>query len=202
MKTINLMTLDNVEHLVQPTEFHDITTQSPALNIFTDFKQHTPLVIDADTAAEQAAYLMQKSHLGLLLVVDTKEELLGTISQRELDSQHLQIMQNHGIDRQELTVRDLMIPRAQQKVMKYQDLVNATIGDVLDTLQKKGRMHCLVVDQEQHQIRGIIAAADIAKRLHMPVEVEAETTFIDIFKAVNESARPHAHADKLKAAGF
>jgi len=202
MKTINLMTLDNVEHLVRPTEFHETTIQSPALNIFTDFKQHTPLVIDADTAADQAAYLMQKSHVRMLLVIDTQEELLGTISKTELDSQHLQIIQSHGIDRQELTVRDLMIPRTQQKVMKYQDLVNATIGDVLDTLQKNGKMHCLVVDQEQHQIRGIIAASDIAKRLHMDVEVEAETTFIDIFKAVNESVRLNAPSDKLKAAGF
>lgn len=202
MKTIKLMTLDNVEHLVQPTEFHEITIQSPALHIFTDFKQHVPQVIDADTSADQAAYLMQKSHVRMLLAVDTQEELLGTLSKHELDSQHLQIMQNHGIDRQELTVRDLMIPRTQQKVMKYEDLINASIADVLDTLQKNGKMHCLVVDQKQHQIRGIIAASDIAKRLHMAVEVEAETTFIDIFKAINESVRPSAHTEKLKAAGF
>jgi CBS-domain-containing membrane protein len=202
MKSINLMSLENVEHLVQPEDFQQMDIHSPALNIFTDFKQHLPLVIDANTSAIQAAYLMQKSHVRLLLVIDSHEELLGTISQQELDSQHLLIMQRQGIDRTDQTVRDLMIPRSQQQVMRYQDLVTASIEDVLETLQKTGKMHCLVVDQHMHQIRGLIAASDIARRLHMPVSIEVATTFADIFRAVNGYQRPHSNGAQLKVASF
>ncbi|MCX4187015.1 CBS domain-containing protein [Methylophaga sp. OBS4] len=197
MKKIHLMALDNVEHLVQPEDFNEITIDSPALTIFTDFKQHLPLVIDADTPAMQADYLMKKAHVRLKLVVDENNELIGTISLQELNGQHIQILQNQGIDREDINVRDLMIPRSQQKVVNYQQLVDATIGDVLDALQKNGTSHCLVVDKDQHQIRGIISASDIARRLHIPVEIATPTTFIDIFKAVNGMDRPFSPSEQF-----
>lgn len=197
MKKINLMSLDNVEHLVQPEDFHEITIDSPALTIFTDFKQHLPLVIDADTPAMQADYMMKKAHVRLQLVVDENNELIGTISLQELSGQHIQILQNQGLDRKDINVRDLMIPRSQQKVVNYQQLVNATIGDVLDALQKNGTLHCLVVDKDEHQIRGIISASDIARRLHIPVEIATPTTFVDIFKAVNGMDRPFSPSEQF-----
>jgi len=197
MKKIHLMALDNVEHLVQPEDFNEITTNSPALTIFTDFKQHLPLLIDADTPAIQADYLMKKAHVRLKLVVDENNELIGTISLQELNDQHIQILQNQGINREDINVRDLMIPRSQQKVVNYQQLVNATIGDVLDVLRKNGTLHCLVVDSDQHQIRGIISASDIARRLHIPVEIATPTTFVDIFKAVNGEDLPFSHSEQF-----
>lgn len=197
MKKIHLMSLDNVEHLIQPEDFNEINIDSPALNIFTDFKQHLPLVIDADTPATQADYLMKKAHVRLKLVVDENNELIGTISLQELNGQHIQILQNQGIDREAINVRDLMIPRSKQKAVDYQQLVNATIGDVLDTLQKNGTLHCLVVDKVQHQIRGIISASDIARRLHIPVEIATPTTFVDIFKAVHGMDRPFSPLEQF-----
>ncbi|WP_438970618.1 CBS domain-containing protein [Methylophaga sp.] len=199
MKKILLTPLDNVEHLVQPEDFNEITTASPALTIFTDFKQHLPLVIDADTPAMQADYLMKKAHVRLKLVVDKDRELIGTISLQELNEQYIQILQNQGVDRADISVRDLMIPRSQQKVVHYQQLVDATIDDVLDALQKNGTLHCLVVDTEQHQIRGIISASDIARRLHIPVEIATPTTFVDIFKAVNGMDLPFSPSEQFHA---
>jgi Mg2+/Co2+ transporter CorC len=99
--------------------------------------------------------------------------------------------------REDITVRDLMIPRSQQKVVNYQQLVDATIGDVLDALQTNGTLHCLVVDQEQHHIRGIISASDIARRLHIPVEIATPTTFVDIFKAVHGMDRPFSPSEQF-----
>jgi len=197
MKKIDLMSLDNVEHLIQPADFNEITIDSPALTIFTDFKQHLPLVIDADTPAMQADYLMKKAHVRLKLVVDKNDELLGTISLQELSEQYIQILQNQGLDRDDINVRDLMIPRSQQKVVDYRQLVDATIGDVLDALQQNGTLHCLVVDREHHQIRGIISASDIARRLHIPVEIATPTTFVDIFRAVNGMDRPFSPSEQF-----
>ena len=197
MKKIHLQSLDNIEHLVQPENFNEITTDSPAVTIFTDFKQHLPLVIDADTPAMQADYLMKKAHVRLKLVVDENNELIGTISLQELNGQHIQILQNQGIDRKDINVRDLMIPRSKQKVVNYQQLVDATIGDVLEALKKNGTLHCLVVDTDHHQIRGIISASDIAKRLHIPVEIASPTTFIDIFRAVHGMDRPFSPSEQF-----
>jgi hypothetical protein len=52
-------------------------------------------------------------------------------------------------------------------------------------LKQKGAQHCLVVDSEQNQIRGLISASGIASRLHIPLQIELPTTFVDIFVAVN-----------------
>ena len=43
----------------------------------------------------------------------------------------------------------------------------------------------LVVDSEYKQVRRLISAADIARRLHIPLQIELPTTFVDIFVAVN-----------------
>ncbi len=188
MKKITLQTLNNSEHLVQPEEFHEIDMNSPALTIFTDFKQHQPQMIDADTTVIQAAYLMKKAHVRLLLVVDKDEELVGTISLQELEPQHLQVLQEHHSSRLDMTVADVMIPRSRLDAIQYQELLSANIEDIVNTLQTNGKLHCLVVDQQTHQIRGIVAASDIARRLHVPVKIEKPTTFIDLFKVMNDGS--------------
>ena len=188
MKNINLIELDNNAHLVQPEEFDEITLSSQALAIFTDFKKHKPLVIDADTSVTEALSLMRKSHVHLNLVVDDANELIGMISSIDLDEQRLLVFQNHGIEREQLTVKDLMIPRAKIKALRYEQLVSSSIADITELLKTNHTRHCLVVKQDTHQIRGIISASDIARRLHIPFEVESPTTFVDIFAAVNNVA--------------
>lgn len=179
------MALEHTAHLVHPEEFNEITLDSPALAIFTDFKKHMPLEIEADTTALQAQYLMRKSHVHLKLVVDDSDELIGIISLSDLDEQKLVMLQNKGIDRELILVRDLMLPRTEIKVLDFKQLLNASIADVVEALKLKGAQHCLVVESEYNQIRGLISASDIARRLHIPLQIELPTTFVDIFVAVN-----------------
>ncbi|MDO7667599.1 MAG: hypothetical protein MUQ51_06455 [Pseudomonadota bacterium] len=75
MKNINLLALEHEAHLVHPEEFNEITLHFPTVTIFTDFKKHTPLEIEADTPAIQVQYLMRKTHVHMQLVVDDNDEL-------------------------------------------------------------------------------------------------------------------------------
>jgi len=185
MKNINLIALEQAAHLVHPEEFNEVTLDSPALAIFTDFKKHMPLEIEADTPVLQAQYLMRKSHVHLKLVVDDSGELIGIVSLSDLDEQKLVMLQNKGIDRELILVRDLMLPRTEIKVIDFKQLMNTSIADVVEALKQKGAQHCLVVESEHNQIRGLISASDIARRLHIPLHIELPTTFVDIFVAVN-----------------
>ncbi len=203
MKNITLQSLGNNEHLVQPDEFHEIDMNSPAQMIFTDFKQYQPRMIEVDTPVIQAAYLMKKAHVRLLLVVDVNEELVGTISLQELEPQHLQIMQEHHSRRLDMTVGDVMIKRRDLNTINYLDLLSASIGDIVNTLKANGKLHCLVVDQQTQQIRGIIAASDIARRLHLPLKIEQATSFMDIFKVMNAGTfQPEATQNYFNVANF
>jgi CBS-domain-containing membrane protein len=183
MKTLALHALSPAEHLVHPEEFHELKLDSPALSIFTDFKKHRPMEIDADTPAVQAEYLMRKAHVRLKLVVDRKEELVGTISLKDLDEQNFILRQRNGFAREAIQVRHLMLPRERIKALAYRDLMSATVGDVVHVLKQNGQQHCLVIDPQEHQIRGLISASDIARRLHIALEVEQAPTFVDIFEA-------------------
>jgi CBS domain-containing protein len=188
MKNMNLLALNSIDHLVHPEEFDEITIDSPGVSVFTDFKKHKPLVIESDISAVKAKYLMQKAHVRLKLVVDKESELLGTISLDQLSDQNFLIHQNKGLDREDILVKNLMTPREEIKALEYKELKTSTIADVIETLRKDGVQHCLVVESQKHQIRGIISTSDIARRLHIPLDIETKTaSFIDVFNAIGKN---------------
>ena len=184
MKNLTMIALDDTDHLVHPEEFSEVTLWSSALSIFTDFKNHQPSVIEGDTPAIQAEFLMRKAHVRLKLVVDKSDALVGTISFNELDEQNFIKHLAKGVGREEILVTDLMIPRAHIKAISYPELKTVSISDVIHHLKQNHQQHCLVIDPDVHHIRGIISASDIARRLHMPLVIESRPTFVDIFQAV------------------
>jgi CBS domain containing-hemolysin-like protein len=193
MKNIQFTKLDDRAHLMQPEEVDDITLESPISAIFTDFKVYKPHVIDADTLASDAVYLMNKAHVHLQLVVDSNKELLGTISQNELNQQSIMAKQEQGHDRELLSVRDVMVSREKLKTLDYRFIDILTIGDMVELLQKEGMQHCLVTEAQTRQIRGIISARDLSRRLHLPVMIESSHSFAELMDAVNDSHSSHQH---------
>jgi len=187
MKNMKLLALSSIDHLVHPEEFDEITINSPAVSVFTDFKKHKPQEIDSDIPAVQVKFLMQKSHVRLKLVVDKQSELLGTISLDQLSDQNFLILQNKGLGRGDILVKNLMTPREEIKALEYKELMTSTIADVIETLKKDGVQHCLVVESKEHQIRGVISTSDIARRLHISLDIETKTaSFVDVFNAINK----------------
>ena len=108
MQTISLFSVSNIAHLVQPEEFHELSIESPALEIFTDFKKHIPLTIEGSVPAVDVENLMRKAHVKMKLVVDTSNEFIGTISLEDLDEQHFMMKIAAGYARQDIQVSDLM----------------------------------------------------------------------------------------------
>lgn len=182
-KNLEVLPLAPHDHLVHPEEFNEVKLGSPALSIFTDFKTHQPVEIEGDTPAVQAEFLMRKAHVHLQLVVDKNDELIGMVSHNDLSDTNLMLQQAKGHNREDIMVKNLMTPRDQIKALNYGQLENCSIGDVVHTLQQQHQQHCLVVDPENHHIRGIVSAADIARRLHMKLEIDNVPTFVDIFHA-------------------
>jgi DeoR family transcriptional regulator, catabolite repression regulator len=188
MQTISLLSVSNIAHLVQPEEFHELSIESPALEIFTDFKNHIPLTIEGSVPAVDVESLMRKAHVKMKLVVDTSNEFIGTISLEDLDEQHFMMKIAAGYARQDIQVSDLMTPKERILALSLVDLERATIGDVIKSLQKQGKQHCLVVDRSGSQIRGLISASDVARRLHIPIRIERIPSFVDIFSSVRRPA--------------
>jgi CBS domain containing-hemolysin-like protein len=185
MKTLQMHSLDSVDHLVQPDEAEPVTLASPALLIFTDFNKSQPLMIDSHSRATEAEHEMRKAHVKLKFVVDQSLEMIGVVSFQDLSADTVIKLVASGVSRDEILVTDLMRPRSVLRSIDISDLEKATVGDVIHTLQENGEQHCLVIDRTKHHIRGLISASDIARRLHLPVVIEQTPTFISIFASLH-----------------
>lgn len=185
MKTLSLYSVEAIDHLVQPTDFEGMTLNSPALTVVTDFKHNQPNIVAASTTARDALDMMQQEQTKLKLVVDHDAELVGLLHLDQLSDQSIMRRIAFGDSRNDITVADLMRPRERIKALAYQQLQHCSIADVVNTLQSSGEQHCVVVDRESHQIRGVISAQDIARRLRMQLHIQQAPTFLHIFDSLS-----------------
>ena len=185
MKTLALYSVEAIDHLVQPADFDGTRLTSPALQVVTDFQHSEPNTISATTKASAALEMMQQEHSRLKLVVDQHAELIGLLPVEQLSEQALMRQIAFGSRRDEISVADVMRPRERIKALAYQQLKHCTIADVVNTLQSSGEQHCVVIDRDNHQIRGVISAQDIARRLKLPLTISQAPTFLHIFDSIN-----------------
>jgi len=194
MHKLTLSGIDNVRKLTTSESLPPITANSPALAVFTDFKLKTPYTISPDTSPADAERLMLEAHVKMKIVVDADNNLLGILGLRELDEERIITRVASGAARAEITVGDLMIPKAKLKAISYKELGTAKVRDVLDALSAEGLQHCLVVDDGSQTIRGLISASDIARKLHIPLSLHKAPSFAEIVEAVASSNRMHTDA--------
>ncbi|KKO44815.1 histidine kinase [Arsukibacterium ikkense] len=185
MKKLALFPVEPIDHLVQPGQFDQAKLTSPALQLVSDFKQSQPDMINDAVAASDVLALMQLERCKLKLVVDEHGELSGIIHLEQLSDQAIMRRVALGDNRQEIKVADLMQPRQRIKALAWQQLQHCTVADVLNTLQSTGEQHCVVVDRETHQIRGVISAQDIARRLQLPWHNRQAPTFLQLFDNIS-----------------
>lgn len=185
MKKLEFYSPDPAAHLVWPEDSDAISLHSPALSVFTDFKRHQPLVVDVHCVAAEAERLMLEAHVRLKLVVDGQRQFLGVVSLADLDTQERIKKVAEGFNRNELTVADFMRPRDSLRVLAFQQLAEARVMDLVEALKNNPDQHCLVIDFGNHQIRGVISASDMARRLKLPLDINRHSSFFGIFTALH-----------------
>ncbi|MBL0709454.1 MAG: CBS domain-containing protein [Colwellia sp.] len=185
MKKLQLFNVDSIDNIVSPENFEQTTLASSAKNIFTDFKDHKPLIIDGETTAVEALNLMQKAHVQMKIVVSKDEDFIGVISTKELTEQRIVAEIAKGNERHEILVSELMHPRDTLHAFDFNELTTASVNDVVTALENYGLRHCLVLDREHHNIRGLISSSDIARKLHLPIDIQTKTSFSQIFKVIH-----------------
>ena len=185
-KPLPSMALADIGLIERPDHSQPLTTDSPALDVLTDFREQQPLMLEQSTPLDEAIELMKRTHEKLKLVIDASETFRGVISLADLLSvKVMRASQVTGLGRRDLTVADVMTPRAALHAVDFRELKSARIGDLLSTMKDFGDRYVLVVDSQLCSIRGMVAASDIARGLHIPVQIgERANTFSDIYNAV------------------
>ena len=184
MKYLSLINLSPNDHLICPDEFLDITWDSPAIKVMTDFRKERPHIIDANTAAIDAQSFMANIHVNVLLVVDENLSLVGLLSPEVLSESGMVRLVAQGNRRDEIRVSDVMLPRYAIKALDYATVCQSTIRDIIHTLKSSGHKYCLVIHGSKHQVCGLFNASDIAKSTHTPIVIEQRSSLADIVAAI------------------
>jgi CBS domain-containing protein len=167
-----------------------VRIDSPALTVMTDLRQISAATIDLEAPVDAANRFMIRRGVRLLLVSDDDRQVLGLITSNDvLGEKPVQFALERGIKRQEIRVRDIMIPCERLEVLHYVDLIHAEVGHIVATLQRAGRQHALVadmgVDGKTQTVRGIFSASQIARQLGVTIQTtEVARTFAEIGAAL------------------
>lgn len=174
----NAIRLDNLEQdpdLASPSvDIEHLSVTSPAIHVMTDFTQVKPITINESVAIDDALEVMKTQHVRLLVVVNASGKASGIISAADIMGDKAMVyMQNHGVGRDMLEVKDLMLPRNKIHVLRMEQLERAKVGDVMLTLKSSGDQHLLIMEgsEQQCRIRGVVSASDISRKLKISFEV-------------------------------
>ncbi|MDP2240026.1 MAG: CBS domain-containing protein [Burkholderiales bacterium] len=171
----------------QPTQPvpEKVTVDDPALQVLTDFKRVTAIIVLAGDTVDEAHSRMIKRSVRLLLVVNQERKVVGVITANDiLGEKPMQVIAQRGIRREELLVRDVMTPQERLQVLGLDELSSAKVGHIVATLKAAGRQHALVVDidgKERQTVRGMFSATQIARQLGVTIQTsQVAQTFSDI----------------------
>lgn len=185
-KELDTIFTSTIRNIQRPVAVSALRLHSPAMEVFTDFTRQNPLMLEQNTSIDGAREMMKSTHIKLFLVIDIHESFRGVITLEDLLSE--KVMKEMGqfrLRRNELTVEQVMTPKSRLRAINFNELQLRNVGDLLDTMQKSGERHVLVVDTQSFSIRGIVSAHSIARMMHVPIVIsERAVSFSDICKAV------------------
>lgn len=150
-----------------------VTLKDPADSVMTDFSIVTVYTITAMDTIEMARARMIHYAVRLLLVVDDMNAILGLVTATDLTSEKpMLIIQSQGIRHNDVLVKDIMTPREKLQVLSIDDVLKASVGDIVTTMQAHGRQHALVADRQTDRsqvLRGMFSATQISRQLGMAI---------------------------------
>lgn len=182
MTSLNFTKLEDVQGLVFPGVNTDITEESPAVDVVTDFRKTKPLVIDVNTNANEAESMMLKAHVKLKIVVDEEMKFLGMVSLDDISDQQILKKVNEGNKREDLKVSDFMQPKSKLKAFDWKELEHARVKDIVNALKDSGQQHFPILDNQSHKVCGLISSSDILRKLMLPMDITRDSSFYSIYQ--------------------
>ena len=160
----------------------------PALDVMTDFRRMTAFIASPNDTIQQAEARMIRRNVRLLFVMDSEEQVAGLITSTDICGEKpMQVVQSHGIHRDEVRVADIMTPVDLIEAIDFDDLTHANVGHVLETLKSSGRQHALVFESTggKKRVRGLLSLSQLCKQLGITMQTtEVALTFTEIEQSI------------------
>jgi len=177
-RPLQLSRLDTRVTYHRPTQVYEkhISLNSSAYSVMTDLAKVTTITIGPMANIDEANQRMINHAVRMLLVTDEAQMALGLITTTDiLGEKPLSYLRDVGGNHGDILVQDIMTPYDQMEVMQLNEVLNASVGDVISTLKLVGRQHALVVDGLEPgvapRLRGIFSTTQIGRLVGELVDV-------------------------------
>lgn len=185
MSKLTLYPITEAHELVRPEQAPRYSLESKSTQFLTDFFFVEPIVINSSLSALKARNTMIRTHVRLQLVVDDSMKFVGIISSQDLSEQN--IMSKATLEHTlaaEFVVSDFMQKKQDLLTLSINEVQEASIRDVIDFLKGNHQQHCLVVDPDLQQVRGIFSASDISRKLQLAIDIQEQSSFSKVHSAL------------------
>lgn len=168
-----------------------VTLDDPATHVMTDFTKVAAVTMGPCATIGAATQRMIATGVRLLFVCDQYNAVIGVVTATDLQGERpMQYLKEVGGKRDDIFLRDIMTPQERLDVLEMSDVERARVGDIVQTLQRFGRQHALVVDRDEQGrqiIRGLFSSTQISRQLGTNIE---PTAVANSFAEVNAALAP------------
>jgi len=171
-----------------------VKLDSPAVLVMTDLRRAHAVTIDPDKPIDVALHKMKAAGVRLLFVTSDENSIVGVVTSTDIQGDlPVRLQRERTLRREDIVVRDIMTVTSRLELLSISDVLEAKVGDIIETLHKAGRRHALVFDQEtespRNAIRGIFSATQISQQLGLLIDAPpVARTFAEVELALNRSA--------------
>lgn len=152
-----------------------VQLSDPAMSVVTDLSRVAAMTINPCASMDNACERMIASNVRLLFVTDQYYNVMGIVTARDLQGDRaIKYMQEHGGKREDIMVRDIMTPRHHIEALELEDVRQARVGDIVETLRRAGRQHALVMRRAGNgvsAIAGVISTTQVSKQTGLEISV-------------------------------
>jgi len=166
-----------------------VTPNDSAELVYTDFTHVRPFTISPTATIDQINARMMACGVRLLFVTETDTVLQGLVTYTDLFGEKpVRYIREHGGSREEILAQDIMTPLAQLEALSKADVLKASVGDIVKTIETAGRQHMLVCHTHENgnqTVIGLFSSTQIEKLTGIKLELSTRAhTFADLERAL------------------
>ncbi len=150
-----------------------VTLNDPARLVMTDFANVIPITELPTLSLPEANDRMIAYGVRLLFVTKNDDTILGLVTANDiLGERPIKYIQKYGGCFNEITVNDVMTKRSEIEAISFDDLCNASVGQIIETMKMFNRQHALVLegDGDASVVRGLLSTTRISQQLGIKIE--------------------------------
>lgn len=178
-----------VERRASPRS-ENISLNEGAISVMTDLTKAASFSIMAAEPISKANDNMIACGVRLLFVTAENGDLVGLITATDLlGEKPFQYITEHGGTRDEIIVKDIMTKKDSLEALRFSDVANASVGDIVETMQACNRQHMLVIKTDEatqiETVCGIYSSTQISRQMGILIEPSTRAdTFAELERAL------------------